>query len=132
MSTVAAEIAVPAAKHGRRETRKLLRSVSYHGAVIAFGVVMIYPLLWLFASSLKGPAEIWTNVSSLIPQEPTLTELRRRLGRFRRRHVCHLLQELLYLRGHRYAAVCVSLCPGRLWLCRVYNSGVEGSGSPVC
>ncbi|HLJ58098.1 MAG TPA: carbohydrate ABC transporter permease [bacterium] len=29
---------------------------------------MLYPLLWLFASSLKAPSEIWTNMSSLIPR----------------------------------------------------------------
>ncbi|MCK6624619.1 MAG: carbohydrate ABC transporter permease [Anaerolineae bacterium] len=28
---------------------------------------MIYPILWLFASSLKASDEIWTNVTSLIP-----------------------------------------------------------------
>ena len=29
---------------------------------------MLYPVAWLVASSLKAPDEIWTNVSSLIPQ----------------------------------------------------------------
>jgi multiple sugar transport system permease protein len=33
---------------------------------------MIYPILWMFASSLKGPSEIWTRMSSLIPKAPTL------------------------------------------------------------
>jgi multiple sugar transport system permease protein len=33
---------------------------------------MLYPILWLFASSLKAPDEIWTNVSSLIPENPTI------------------------------------------------------------
>ncbi len=44
----------------------------YHVAVAGFAFVMLYPILWLFASSFKGPDEIWTNVSSLIPQEFTL------------------------------------------------------------
>jgi multiple sugar transport system permease protein len=30
---------------------------------------MLYPILWLFSSSLKAPDEIWTNVYSLIPRE---------------------------------------------------------------
>ena len=51
--------------------RTALRAVAYHGFMIGFGFVMLYPLLWLFASSLKGPSEIWTNVSSLIPRLPT-------------------------------------------------------------
>ena len=29
---------------------------------------MLYPLLWMFASSFKGPSEIWTNVMSLVPR----------------------------------------------------------------
>jgi ABC-type glycerol-3-phosphate transport system permease component len=35
------------------------------------GFVMVYPLLWMFASLFKGPEDIWTNVSSLIPREVT-------------------------------------------------------------
>ena len=49
-----------------------LRTLFYHTMVAGFGIVMLYPILWLFASSFKGRAEIWTNVSSLIPQEFTL------------------------------------------------------------
>ena len=29
---------------------------------------MLYPILWLFASSFKGPSEIWTDVISLVPR----------------------------------------------------------------
>ena len=41
----------------------------YHVLVSLACLLMIYPILWLFASSLKGPSEIWTNVTSLIPKE---------------------------------------------------------------
>ncbi len=51
--------------------RELTRSLAYHGFMIGFGFVMLYPLLWLLGSSLKGPSEIWTNISSLIPKMPT-------------------------------------------------------------
>lgn len=51
---------------------KALRTFIYHLAVAGLGYVMLYPILWLFASSFKGRAEIWTNVSSLIPQQFTL------------------------------------------------------------
>jgi multiple sugar transport system permease protein len=37
----------------------------------ALAFVMLYPILWLFASSFKGPSEIWTDVMSLIPRRFT-------------------------------------------------------------
>jgi len=46
------------------------------------GFAMIYPLLWMLASSFKGPAEIWTNVSSLIPREFTIQNYFDGLARF--------------------------------------------------
>ncbi|MCB0210691.1 MAG: carbohydrate ABC transporter permease [Anaerolineae bacterium] len=51
--------------------KKITRTIIYQVSVFLLGVVMIYPILWLFASSLKAPDEIWTNVSSLIPENPT-------------------------------------------------------------
>ncbi len=56
----------------RKAQRELARSVLYHLVVMALGFVMAYPLLWLFASSFKGPSEIWTSVTSLIPKQFTL------------------------------------------------------------
>lgn len=52
--------------------RAFARTVLYHVGVSALGFGMIYPLLWLFASSFKGPSEIWTNVTSLLPRQFTL------------------------------------------------------------
>ncbi len=52
-----------------KKQREQMRSKVYHILVSLACLVMIYPLLWLFASSLKGPSEIWTNVTSLIPKE---------------------------------------------------------------
>ena len=49
--------------------RKRVRSLLYHGFVGLATLVMLYPLLWLFGSSLKGPDEIWTNQTALIPNE---------------------------------------------------------------
>ncbi len=51
-----------------RKQRGLLRTVIYHTLVIGFGFVMIYPVLWLFASSFKGASDIWTDIGSLIPK----------------------------------------------------------------
>ena len=50
-----------------RKQRSRLRSLAYHFTVGGLCVIMFYPILWLFASSLKAPDEIWTNVTSLIP-----------------------------------------------------------------
>ena len=51
--------------------RKRIRTALYHLSVGVLGLIMIYPILWLFASSLKGADEIWTHAASLIPK--TLT-----------------------------------------------------------
>lgn len=32
-------------------------------------LLMIYPILWLFGGSLKGPDEIWTNQAAIIPND---------------------------------------------------------------
>lgn len=51
-----------------RRTVKLRNTVIYHVFVIAFGILMVYPVLWLFSSSFKAPDEIWTTVNSLVPR----------------------------------------------------------------
>jgi multiple sugar transport system permease protein len=55
----------------KREKQRsdLVATVVYHVGVLAIGILMLYPIVWLFASSLKAPDEIWTTVRSLIPQE---------------------------------------------------------------
>lgn len=47
--------------------RNRVGSAIYHIFVMAFGVLMLYPILWMIASSLKPESEIFTNVTSLIP-----------------------------------------------------------------
>jgi multiple sugar transport system permease protein len=54
-----------------REGRASLRSIAYHAGLTLFILVMIYPLLWMAASSIKSPEEIWTRATSLIPRRPT-------------------------------------------------------------
>jgi multiple sugar transport system permease protein len=48
------------------------RTVIYHAAVIAFAFVMLYPILWMIASSFKPGDEVFANVTSLIPRRFTL------------------------------------------------------------
>lgn len=50
-----------------RRNRKALNTILYHGGVIIAAFIMLYPILWLFSSSLKGQDEIWTTVNSLFP-----------------------------------------------------------------
>jgi len=63
---------LPSLAYRAKKYRDLFRTVIYHALVIGFGYVMIYPVLWLFASSFKGSSEIWTDVGSLIPRNFTL------------------------------------------------------------
>lgn len=59
----------PTHRASRKKIRQALKGAAFHAIVIALGFVMIYPLLWMLASSFKEPSEIWTDVSSLIPRE---------------------------------------------------------------
>ena len=53
----------------RQRRKTFIRSCVYHGSVGLLGFLMIYPILWMFASSLKGPDEIWQRITALIPQQ---------------------------------------------------------------
>ncbi|HEY1291984.1 MAG TPA: carbohydrate ABC transporter permease [Chloroflexota bacterium] len=48
------------------------RTIVYHAAVIGFGFIMLYPLLWMIASSFKPADEVFSTVTSLIPRHVTL------------------------------------------------------------
>lgn len=47
--------------------RRILRRVLYHVFVIAFGLCMIYPIVWMFLASFKTTGEIFGPVSRLLP-----------------------------------------------------------------
>ena len=48
--------------------RKLINKIIYHLFVLAFGIVMVYPVLWMVSGSLKDNVEILTGSLSLVPQ----------------------------------------------------------------
>ena len=52
--------------------KKVVTNVIYHVLVIAFGIVMVYPLLWMVMSSFKESSTIFRTVGQLLPAEPTL------------------------------------------------------------
>lgn len=56
--------------HQQQAKRRELRgTLLYHFFVGGIGLVMLYPVFWLIASSFKAPDEVWTNVNSLIPNQ---------------------------------------------------------------
>lgn len=59
--------------HGMsRKTKDAIRGIVYHLIVASSCLVMLYPIMWMVASSLKETSEIWTNAASLLPSSPTL------------------------------------------------------------
>lgn len=52
---------------GHISTRTMLRGIRFHFFAIVFGIVMIYPLVWMVSSSLKPNEEVFTTVTNLIP-----------------------------------------------------------------
>jgi multiple sugar transport system permease protein len=54
--------------HKQRQREKVTRGVVYYVGVTLLALFMLYPVVWLVASSLKAPDEVWRNVSSLVPE----------------------------------------------------------------
>lgn len=50
-----------------------IQKLMYHLFVIIFGIVMIYPVLWMISGSFKDNAEILRGTLSLIPEIPKWT-----------------------------------------------------------
>ena len=53
--------------------KKIIVTIIYHGFVILFGFIMLYPILWLIMSSFKPSDEVFRNASSLIPEHFTFS-----------------------------------------------------------
>ena len=56
-------------------TRKRFKEILFHVVVIAFGIFMIYPLLWMLTSSFKPGTEIFQS-SSFLPETWTFENYR--------------------------------------------------------
>lgn len=52
-------------------TKKRVGTVCYHVVIILFGIMMIYPLLWMIMSSFKETSTVFTTAGSLIPEKFT-------------------------------------------------------------
>ena len=57
-----------------KKSIQMHRSLAFHIFSIALGFLMIYPLLWLIASSFKSNSTMYVNSYSLIPQEWDIAE----------------------------------------------------------
>ena len=53
-------------------TKKARKTFIYHIFIMAIGIVMIYPLIWMFFSSFKESKTILLTASQLIPDKITL------------------------------------------------------------
>ncbi|MCG8500891.1 MAG: carbohydrate ABC transporter permease [Firmicutes bacterium] len=52
----------------KASTDKRTKTFVYHGTILVLGFFMIYPVLWLIASSFKDHSEIFVNAHSLVPK----------------------------------------------------------------
>ncbi len=54
------------------------RTVGLYGLLLLIAIVMVFPMMWLFSTSFKGPGEsLLTTPPQLIPRDPTLDNYRR-------------------------------------------------------
>lgn len=51
------------------KTEKKIKAAVYHILVFGFGLIMIYPLIWMIMSSFKATDTIFTTAGSLIPKK---------------------------------------------------------------
>lgn len=55
------------------ERKKRITTVLYHVLVFGFGLLMLYPLFWMFMSSFKESGTIFTTASQIIPDKFIIT-----------------------------------------------------------
>lgn len=53
--------------------KRILGRTAYHVLMIAFSLLMLYPLLWMISSSLKPSDQIMITADQLIPRQATLS-----------------------------------------------------------
>lgn len=51
------------------KTKKTIKNVLYHLFVVAFGFIMLYPVIWMVLGSFKAKSEILGNNASFFPSE---------------------------------------------------------------
>lgn len=56
-------------KGGLEMKKKWRRTICFHTFALALAFIMLYPLLWMFSSSLKPSEKIFVDAANLIPKE---------------------------------------------------------------
>lgn len=51
------------------EKKRIINKIIYHVLVCGIGLIMLYPLFWMFMSSFKETGTIFTTASKLIPEK---------------------------------------------------------------
>lgn len=51
--------------------KRMIKGALYHVLVFSIGIIMIYPLIWMFMSSFKETGTIFSTAGSLIPEKFT-------------------------------------------------------------
>ena len=54
------------------KAQRIINKTIYHVLVFGFGLLMLYPLIWMFMSSFKDTNTIFTTATQLIPEKFTL------------------------------------------------------------
>lgn len=54
------------------KAEKITKTVVYHVLVCGLGLVMLYPLIWMFMSSFKETTSIFRTAGSLVPEQFTI------------------------------------------------------------
>ena len=54
------------------KAKRIINKTIYHVLVFGFGLLMLYPLIWMFMSSFKDTNTIFTTATQLIPEKFTL------------------------------------------------------------
>lgn len=53
--------------------KRMVKTILYHLLVFGIGIVMIYPLIWMFMSSFKETDTIFSTAGNLLPEKFTLS-----------------------------------------------------------
>lgn len=83
-----------------------IEAVLYHLFVCLFGLLMIYPVLWMISGSLKNNTEILNGGMNLIPPAWRVENFANGWEGIRRNQFCHLLFQLIF------RSLCFDHCNG--------------------
>ena len=99
--------------------KKTISNIIYHVLVCAFGLVMIYPLVWMVMSSFKDTNTIFTTATSLIPEKFTLQNYVNGWKGFAKVGFGTFFKNSLFISNYRHHWNCTVFLCGSLWICQM-------------